>query len=67
MKYDDECGNCHKRVVDRGRAFDGRRAYRCTLCGMTWTCGLQGRVQQFSSQRVGYQFFDTGASRRSYG
>ena len=65
MRYPDECGTCHKRATDKGRAWDGRRAYRCRLCGQTWTFGLQGRRRRFSPQRIGYQFADTGADRRT--
>ena len=54
---------CGSRKVDRGRAADGRRAYRCRVCGATWTSGMQGRRQQFSDQRPGYQFADTGAAK----
>ena len=54
------CG-CHKKDV--GRAFDGRRAYRCKQCGVIWTTGLQGRNKKYSNQRSGYQFKDTGAGK----
>lgn len=51
-------------TAEKGRAMDGRRAYRCRLCGATWTNGLQGRTRRYSPQRTGYQFADTGAARR---
>ena len=54
-----ECSICKHPEPDKGRAFDGRRAYRCPKCGNTWTCGLQGRKQRFSKQREGYQFADS--------
>jgi len=50
---------------DKGRAVDGRRAYRCAVCQHVWTDGLQGREQRFSKQRTGYQFHDTGAAELS--
>lgn len=57
-----ECPGCHViGKVDRGRACDGRRAYRCKLCGAIWTSGTNGRKWQHSSQRESYQFADTGA------
>lgn len=46
----------------KGRALDGRRAYRCQACGKTWTFGSQGRAPRYSRQRTGYQFADTGAA-----
>lgn len=58
------CGFCKSPNPDKGRAFDGRRAYRCKNCGNEWTEGLQGRSQRFSMQRFGNQFHDTGACRR---
>lgn len=42
--------------------MDGRRAYRCKLCGSVWTQGLQGRKRNYSAQRPYYQFADTGAA-----
>lgn len=59
------CPKCRHPDADPGRAFDGRRAYRCRSCGETWTDGLQGRKRQYSIQRSGYQFADTGAERKS--
>jgi transposase-like protein len=53
------CPHCHGTKHDKGRAFDGRRAYRCKLCGDIWTEGLQGRKQRFSPQRQDFQFADT--------
>jgi len=47
---------------EKGRAMDGRRAYRCPVCVSVWTEGMQGRVKRYSSQRPGYQFADTGAA-----
>lgn len=51
---------CNK--LDFGRAFDGRRAYRCKVCGNIWTDGMQGRQARYSPQRQGHQFKDTGAT-----
>lgn len=52
------CPICKHPGYDKGRAFDGRRAYRCHNCGNVWTEGLQGRERKYSSQIVGYQFKD---------
>lgn len=54
------CSNCGHCRPDKGRAMDGRRAYRCPSCGHQWTYGLQGRKRQYSPQRIGNQFYDTG-------
>lgn len=62
------CNTCihpDKSKMDKGRAFDGRRAYRCPDCGEIWTEGLQDRQQKFSDQRPGFQFKDTGSSRKT--
>lgn len=56
-----DCPACRHSGVDKGRAFDGRRAYRCQSCGHIWTSGMQGRAKKYSPQRAGYQFKDTGA------
>ena len=53
------CGSCKGRSFDKGRAMDGRRAYRCRGCGAVHTCGMQGRKKTYSPQRPGYQFADT--------
>ena len=53
------CHKCSSSDLDKGRAFDGRRAYRCKQCGNVWTNGLQGRKRQYSQQREGYQFADS--------
>ena len=53
------CGHCRQPGPKKGRAFDGRRAYRCGNCGNTWTDGLQGRERNYSPQREGYQFADS--------
>lgn len=50
------CSYCFTPHPEKGRAFDGRRAYKCKQCGNIWTEGLQGRKKQYSSQRYGYQF-----------
>lgn len=57
------CPTCQAPRPDKGRAFDGRRAYRCRACRQVWTAGLQGRARQYSPQRISYQFHDTGATR----
>lgn len=61
------CGQCHSRSYDKGRATDGRRAYRCACCGCIWTEGLQGRAPSYSPQRQGYQFADSGATPDPFG
>ena len=60
MKY--PCRQCGCNKFDKGRSFDGRRAYRCKQCRNIHTCGLQGRKQRFSKQRLGYQFADSKGS-----
>lgn len=62
MKNKRVCIICKVSNPDKGRAFDGRRAYRCKCCGNTWTEGMQGRTRRYSKQRMGDQFHDTGAS-----
>lgn len=54
-----KCSNCFNINVSKGRAFDGRRAYRCNNCGHVWTNGMQGRKKKFSKQRESYQFADS--------
>jgi len=54
-----ECPNCKHPGYDKGRAFDGRRAYRCQSCGDIWTEGMQGREKKFKTQNGGFQFHDT--------
>jgi len=56
--------DCCSSMVDKGRALDGRRAYRCQKCESSWTEGLQGVSQRYSQQRSGNQFHDTGAEKR---
>lgn len=56
------CLVCQTPKPEKGRAMDGRRAYRCACCGNVWTEGMQGREKQYSEQRPGYQFRDTGAA-----
>ena len=51
-----ECPVCQHQGLDYGRAFDGRRAYRCQACGNVWTDGLQGRTRRYHPQRESYQF-----------
>lgn len=51
-----KCSNCQHPYPDKGRAVDGRRAYRCPKCKTQWTQGLQGRKQRFSEQRQNNQF-----------
>ena len=57
------CPICRNAAPDKGRAMDGRRAYRCRSCDYIWTDGLQGRERKYSPQRPYYQFGDTGAAR----
>ena len=59
-----ECRGCRCRKIDKGRAMDGRRCYRCQHCGSTWSSGLQGRKPKYSDQRNSFQFHDTGAATR---
>jgi len=58
------CDQCRHPKPEKGRAFDGRRAYRCPQCDHSWTEGMQGRKPRYSPQRQGYQFADTGAERK---
>jgi len=51
--------SCLHTGIDKGRAFDGRRAYRCQKCGNVWTDGIQGREKKYSPQRMSYQFADS--------
>ena len=53
------CAYCQTTTPDKGRAWDGRRAYRCKCCGKVWTEGMQGREKNYSEQRHGYQFADS--------
>lgn len=63
MDREVRCCKVKVHQLDKGRAFDGRRAYRCPVCGSKWTEGTQGRKRRYSKQRPGYQFKDTGAYR----
>lgn len=60
------CPSCKHPGYDKGRAFDGRRAYRCQQCGKTWTEGMQGRRKHFSRQRIGNQFADTQCRPKNF-
>lgn len=60
------CKNCRQKDIDKGRAWDGRRAYRCNSCGSIWTEGMQGKGQDWNKQRQGYQFKDTGAYKKDH-
>lgn len=55
-KYTCECG-CN--AYDKGRAMDGRRAYRCKKCGKIHTYGMQGRKKKYSEQRFSDQFYNS--------
>jgi len=55
-EYFCSCG-CNR--FDKGRAMDGRRAYRCKQCGSIHTSGMQERKQMYSTQRESYQFADS--------
>lgn len=59
MKNKRQCPSCFCDKLDKGRAFDGRRAYRCKKCNHVWTEGMQGREQKFHSQRLSFQFADS--------
>jgi len=50
------CSICGQKNPEKGRAFDGRRAYRCSQCGNEWTKGMQGRSKKYSIQRSCNQF-----------
>jgi transposase-like protein len=50
------CPRCRHPGIDKGRAPDGRRAYRCQKCNNLWTEGMQGREKNWSEQRQGFQF-----------
>ena len=52
----EKCPECRSKDIEKGRAFDGRRAYRCGQCLKIWTNGMQGREKKYSQQRSGYQF-----------
>ena len=54
-----QCAICQTPKPKKGRAFDGRRAYKCINCGNQWTEGMQGRQQKFSEQRESNQFADS--------
>ena len=53
-----KCYICKTGKPDKGRAMDGRRAYRCVNCGAIWTEGMQGRKKKFHKQRESVQFKD---------
>ena len=55
MTTERRCARCNSANIEKGRARDGRRAYRCQ-CGNIWTEGMQGRKKQYSVQRQSYQF-----------
>ena len=50
------CPNCRHTDISKGRAWDGRRAYRCNSCKHLWTDGMQGRKKKYNNQQYGYQF-----------
>lgn len=53
------CKNCNQKSnIDKGRAVDGKRAYKCNGCGHIWTNG-KGRKEIYSIQRMSYQFKDS--------
>lgn len=54
-----KCPTCSHTEIDKGRAFDGRRAYRCKNCGKVWTEGMQGRSKKYGPQRFTFQFADS--------
>lgn len=51
-----KCRKCFCTNIDKGRAFDGRRAYRCNSCNYIWTEGMQGRQHKYSKQMINFQF-----------
>lgn len=57
-----ECPRCRHKGIDKGRAPDGRRAYRCQSCCEVWTMGMQGRKRKYSPQRESFQFADSKGS-----
>lgn len=55
-----KCPACLAQYPHKGRAYDGRRCYRCRVCQKQWSEGWQGMKQQrFSRQRHGNQFADS--------
>ena len=40
------CPACRSNIFEKGRAFDGRRAYLCNTCSRIWTEGMQGREKE---------------------
>jgi len=59
MNTNRKCSTCNTPNPDKGRAFDGRRVYRCKSCFSVWSEGLQNRTQRYSQQRFGNQFADS--------
>lgn len=53
-----KCLICYNSDIEKGRAMDGRRAYRCNQCKAIWTAGRQKRKLRYSNQRQGFQFRD---------
>jgi len=41
------CPRCRRTEVTKGRAPDGRRAYRCESCYYVWTKGMQGKAPKW--------------------
>ena len=58
--YKRQCPNCKHKGYVKGRAFDGRRVYRCQQCQTIWSEGMQGRKKTYNKQSYGYQFANTG-------
>ncbi len=59
MKINKNICSCGCKQYDKGRAFDGRRAYRCKSCGGIHTAGMQNRNKKYSQQREGNQFLNS--------
>lgn len=66
MKTRRACSRCLSPSIDKGRAWDGRRAYRCRACRHEWTEGWQGMARQRPSpqRQSGHQFADSGATNQ---
>ena len=59
------CIVCRSRNIDKGRGYDGRRAYRCNDCGQKWTQGMQGlKEKKYNVEGRTYQFKDNNETYR---
>jgi len=51
--------NCGCNFFDKGRAFDGKRVYRCVACRHSFSNGSQGRRKIYHQQRESDQYADS--------